>query len=113
MTADTEAALAKASAVLAAKRSNPAAPATGPNAAAAAQNVQPPSTPPRSSTFERAESFVKASPLSPMVSKASDLLDEASEKTGVPKQALAAGVVGSVLAAGAALLGAFARGRRS
>jgi len=78
----------------------------GGSSAIAAQRSAPPQTP----TSRSREP--PSSPFSPLVARASELLDDASAKSGVPKQTLAAAAVGAAVAAGVALVGIFGRRRR-
>lgn len=88
--AKTEADLAAASSALAAKQS----------AAAKASSALPPATP---SSLQTASSDVlnqMAETLSPVIAKGGALLEEVSDKTGVPRSTIAAGLVGGAIAAG-------------
>jgi len=106
--AKTEADLAAASSALAAKQS---AAAKASSAAAKASSALPPLTP---SSLQSASSDVlnqMAETLSPVIAKGGAMLEEVSDKTGVPRSTIAAGLVGGAIAAGVALVSAFSRKR--
>lgn len=108
MTGETEAQLASAKKALEAKRRGAPAAAAAPATARApaAQSSAAPQTP----TSRAREP--PSSPFSPLVARASEMLDDASAKSGLPKQTIAAAAVGAAVAAGVALVGMFGRRRR-
>ena len=105
--AQIKAELEKANAVLKRKQSAPAAAASAaPAAAASAAPAQAPRV-----SFSKS-AVPPPSPLKRMSQSASQLLDDASEATGVDKTTLAATVIAGAAAVAAGLVGMFARGRR-
>jgi len=107
---DTEAQIASAKKAIEAKRSAPSGATKAAAPAAPSGSAAQRSAPPQTPTSRSREP--PSSPFSPLVARASELLDDASAKSGVPKQTLAAAAVGAAVAAGVALVGIFGRRRR-